>query len=317
MNKEITYDLNNYEDLRQLLGDGDSNLKLLEEGLGIRLRQEADKLLISGGEADLEGAVALIEVCLDKINNGFEVDGNIIRYLLAEMEEGTDPKLLLELDKPLAFTYDKKLVRAKSFGQKYYTGAIRNNDLTFALGPAGTGKTFLAVLMAVEALRNKQVRRIVLVRPAVEAGEQLGFLPGDLQEKIQPYIRPLYDNLNFMLGFDQVEKLIEKQVIEIAPLAYMRGRTLDDAFIILDEGQNATIEQMKMFLTRFGFRSKVVVTGDPTQNDLKKGEVSGLSHAVELLKGIEGIKIMHLNTRDVVRHPLVKEIIKAYEKGGI
>ena len=317
MNKEIIYNSNNYEDLRQLLGEGDSNLMLLEEGLGIRLRPEADKLIINGDETSLKTAVDLIEVCLDKINNGFGVDGNSIRYLLSEIADGTDPKLLLELDKPLAFTYDKKLIRAKSFGQKYYTGAIRNNDLTFALGPAGTGKTFLAVLMAVEALRNKQVRRIVLVRPAVEAGEQLGFLPGDLQEKIQPYIRPLYDNLNFMLGVDQVEKLIEKQVIEIAPLAYMRGRTLDDAFIILDEGQNATIEQMKMFLTRFGFRSKVVVTGDPSQNDLKKGEVSGLSHAVELLKEIEGIKVMHLNTKDVVRHPLVKEIIKAYEKGGI
>lgn len=317
MNKEIIYNSNNYEDLRQLLGEGDSNLMLLEEELGIRLRPEADKLIINGDETSLKMAVDLIEVCLDKINNGFGVDGNSIRYLLSEIADGTDPKLLLELDKPLAFTYDKKLIRAKSFGQKYYTGAIRNNDLTFALGPAGTGKTFLAVLMAVEALRNKQVRRIVLVRPAVEAGEQLGFLPGDLQEKIQPYIRPLYDNLNFMLGVDQVEKLIEKQVIEIAPLAYMRGRTLDDAFIILDEGQNATIEQMKMFLTRFGFRSKVVVTGDPSQNDLKKGEVSGLSHAVELLKEIEGIKVMHLNTKDVVRHPLVKEIIKAYEKGGI
>ena len=317
MNKEIIYNSNNYEDLRQLLGEGDSNLMLLEEGLGVSLRPEADKLIINGDETSLKLAVDLIEVCLDKINNGFGVDGNSIRYLLSEIADGTDPKLLLELDKPLAFTYDKKLIRAKSFGQKYYTGAIRNNDLTFALGPAGTGKTFLAVLMAVEALRNKQVRRIVLVRPAVEAGEQLGFLPGDLQEKIQPYIRPLYDNLNFMLGVDQVETLIEKQVIEIAPLAYMRGRTLDDAFIILDEGQNATIEQMKMFLTRFGFRSKVVVTGDPSQNDLKKGEVSGLSHAVELLKEIEGIKVMHLNTKDVVRHPLVKEIIKAYEKGGI
>ena len=317
MNKEIIYNSNNYEDLRQLLGEGDSNLMLLEEGLGVSLRPEADKLIINGDETSLKLAVDLIEVCLDKINNGFGVDGNSIRYLLSEIADGTDPKLLLELDKPLAFTYDKKLIRAKSFGQKYYTGAIRNNDLTFALGPAGTGKTFLAVLMAVEALKNKQVRRIVLVRPAVEAGEQLGFLPGDLQEKIQPYIRPLYDNLNFMLGFDQVEKLIEKQVIEIAPLAYMRGRTLDDAFIILDEGQNATIEQMKMFLTRFGFRSKVVVTGDPSQNDLKKGEVSGLTHAVALLKEVPGIKVMHLNTKDVVRHPLVKEIIKAYERGGI
>ena len=186
MKKEITYDLNNYEDLKQLLGEGDSNLKLLEEGLGIRFRQEPDRLFISGEESVLGSAVALIEACLDKINNGLEVDGPVIRYLLGEMAEGTDPALMLELDKPLAFTYDKKMIRAKTFGQKYYTGAIRNNDLTFALGPAGTGKTFLAVLMAVEALKNKQVRRIVLVRPAVEAGEQLGFLPGDLQEKIQP-----------------------------------------------------------------------------------------------------------------------------------
>ena len=315
--KELAYDLINYEDLQVLFGADDCNLKLLEERLGVRIRTEGGKLILSGEPGSVDRGMILTEVLLQKINNGNVVDEPVLRYLLEEQEGGADLRSMLDLDEPLASTWDKKLVRPKSFGQKFYSTAIGRNDLTFALGPAGTGKTFLAVVMAVEALRKKQVRRIVLVRPAVEAGEQLGFLPGDLQEKIQPYIRPLYDCLHFLLGIEQVEKLIEKQIIELAPLAYMRGRTLDDAFIILDEGQNATIEQMKMFLTRFGFRSKVVVTGDPTQNDLKKGELSGLNHAVEILKNIHGIKTVRLDPRDVVRHPLVREIIGAYEKGGI
>lgn len=318
MVKNINFEIVNNEDLTVLCADDLKYIKLIENSQNIKVEINKDNIDISGLEADIYNGKKIIDALLDKINCGFKLNQETVEYYTsAENMQEIINKNIEDLKQAIAFTYDNKIIRAKSHGQKYYIDSIKGNDLTFCLGPAGTGKTFLAVLMATEALRKKKVRKIVLVRPAVEAGEQLGFLPGDLQEKIQPYIRPLYDSLFFLLGFEQVERLLERKVIEIAPLAYMRGRTLDDAFIILDEGQNATVEQMKMFLTRFGFNSKVVVTGDPSQNDLKKGEVSGLLHAVELLRYIKGIKIINLHKKDVVRHHLVKEIIEAYEKGGI
>ncbi len=318
MIKNINFEIINNEDLAELCVEDFRYIKMIENSQNIKLEINKENINISGLEANIYMGKKIVEVLLNQINVGLKLNKETIEYYTSvDNFNEINNKNIEALKEAIAFTYDNKIVRAKSHGQKYYIDCIKGNDLTFCLGPAGTGKTFLAVLMATEALRKKEVRKIVLVRPAVEAGEQLGFLPGDLQEKIQPYIRPLYDSLFFLLGFEQVEKLIERKVIEIAPLAYMRGRTLDDAFIILDEGQNATVEQMKMFLTRFGFNSKVVVTGDPSQNDLKKGEVSGLLNAVELLRGIKGIKIINLHKTDVFRHHLVKEIIEAYEKGGI
>lgn len=318
MVKNISFEIVNKEDVSALCSDDLKFIKLIEVSQDIKIEINKDNIEISGLESDIYNGKKIIDFLLDKINKGSKINLETVEYYTSpENIQEIIKKNIEDLKEAIAFTFDNKIIRAKSHGQKYYIDCIKNNDLTFCLGPAGTGKTFLAVLMATEALRKKDVKKIVLVRPAVEAGEQLGFLPGDLQEKIQPYIRPLYDSLFFLLGFEQVERMIERKVIEIAPLAYMRGRTLDDAFIILDEGQNATIEQMKMFLTRFGFHSKVVVTGDPSQNDLKKGEVSGLMNAIELLGGIKGIKIINLHKNDVVRHHLVKEIIEAYEKGGI
>lgn len=318
MIKNINFEIINNEDLAELCAEEFKQIKMIENSQNIKLEINKDNINIFGQEEDIYKGKKIIDFLLGRINSGLKLNMETVEYYASNdnFQEIID-KNIENLKEAITFTYDNKIIRAKSHGQKYYIDSINRNDLTFCLGPAGTGKTFLAVLMATEALRKKEVKKIILVRPAVEAGEQLGFLPGDLQEKIQPYIRPLYDSLFFLLGFEQVEKLLERKVIEIAPLAYMRGRTLDDAFIILDEGQNATVEQMKMFLTRFGFNSKVVVTGDPSQNDLKRGDVSGLLHSVELLRGIKDIKIIKLYKNDVFRHHLVKEIIEAYEKGGI
>lgn len=314
---EYNYEFHNYRDIQALFGRDDSYVKSIEESFGIHIEITDGQLKLHGEPSGLENGRLLLDHLFGKISKGLEPDMAEIRYWIDAVHRGELVKgNTVELERVIATTHDNRSIRAKTIVQRHYIDAIERNSLTFALGPAGTGKTFLAVLMAVEALKSKSVKRIVLVRPAVEAGEQLGFLPGDLQEKIQPYIRPLYDHLYDFLGVEQVDRLIEKKIIEIAPLAYMRGRTLDDAFIILDEGQNATIEQMKMFLTRFGYRSKVVVTGDPSQNDLRKNEVSGLNHCVGLLQGIEDIRFITLTVQDVVRHPLVREIIKAYEQGG-
>lgn len=317
MNKEVDYAIGSNFEAITLFGEEDKHLKLIEEKLDVTIDGGGNFVTIKGEASAVDTCVLLFDVLIPLIDKGVPIDKSRILYYLEESAEGTlKDEANARLEKIIGTTAKKKPIRSKSAGQTKYVDAINHNDVVFGVGPAGTGKTFLAVVLAVNALKKKEVNKIVLVRPAVEAGEQLGFLPGDLQEKINPYLRPLYDGLYDMLGVEGTEKLIERGIIEVAPLAYMRGRTLDESFIILDEAQNTSVEQMKMFLTRFGFYSKVVITGDPTQVDLKKGETSGFAHAINLLKDVKGIKMIHLDSKDVVRHPLVKEIIKAYEKGG-
>ena len=271
------------------------------------------ELTITGEEQDTQLAAAVIEKLVDMIHRHDLVDRTRIRYAIALAREGKVDMIDEILRSVVAITHRGKQIRCKTLGQQEYVQAIRDHDLTFAIGPAGTGKTYLAMALAVVALKNKEIERIVLTRPAVEAGEKLGFLPGDLTQKVDPYLRPLYDALYDFMGVDSYQKLVERGVVEVAPLAYMRGRTLSDSFIILDAAQNTTSEQMKMFLTRLGFNSKVVVTGDITQTDLPYGKKSGLAEAVEILKDIPAIGIVRLTHRDVVRHELVQQIVQAYD----
>lgn len=304
-----------------LFGAADAYIRLLEERFGVTVRNiggrgadEGDALIVSGDEAALERAVLALEYLKRMTAAGDVPDEQTVEYVLGTVADGQAQELeLLDRD-VIAITSRGKPIRPKTVGQRRYVDAVRQNTVVLGVGPAGTGKTFLAVAMAVEALRDKQVSRIILTRPAVEAGEKLGFLPGDLQNKIDPYLRPLYDALFEMMGSENFARHMERGTIEIAPLAYMRGRTLDDSFIILDEAQNTTAEQMKMFLTRLGYRSKVVVTGDPSQTDLPYGKKSGLAIATRILRGIDGIAIHTFTERDVVRHHLVQRIIKAYEQ---
>ncbi len=271
------------------------------------------ELLISGQEADAALAESVIVKLMDMIDRNELVDRSRIRYAIALAREGKVDMIDEILRSVVAITHRGKQIKCKTLGQQEYVQAIRDHDLTFAVGPAGTGKTYLAMALAVVALKNKEVERIVLTRPAVEAGEKLGFLPGDLTQKVDPYLRPLYDALYDFMGVDSYQKLLERGTVEVAPLAYMRGRTLSDSFIILDEAQNTTSEQMKMFLTRLGFHSKVVVTGDVTQTDLPAGKKSGLTEALEILKDIPEIGMVHLTAKDVVRHELVQKIVEAYD----
>ena len=284
------------------------------------LKQVTAKAQIRGSELFLTGeaedaglAESVILKLLEMIRRGDLVDRTRIRYAIALAREGDVDRIDEILRSVVAITHRGKQIRCKTLGQQEYVQAIRDHDLTFAVGPAGTGKTYLAMALAVVALKNKEIERIVLTRPAVEAGEKLGFLPGDLTQKVDPYLRPLYDALYDFMGVDSYQKLLERGVVEVAPLAYMRGRTLSDSFIILDEAQNTTSEQMKMFLTRLGFHSKVVVTGDITQTDLPYGKKSGLAEAIEILKDIPEIGMVHLTHKDVVRHELVQTIVKAYD----
>ncbi|MCR5353305.1 MAG: PhoH family protein [Clostridiales bacterium] len=303
------------EKTAEIFGDFDANTKIIESEFGVRLFQTSEGINVIGDEpSDVEKAANAIEYLL-KLSENYDVPNEqTVRYVISMVNSGSAGSLQTLDGDCICITSRGKPVKAKTVGQKQYIDSISQNTLTFAIGPAGTGKTFLAVAMAVNALRAKQVNRIILTRPAVEAGERLGFLPGDLQSKIDPYLRPLYDALFQMLGMDGYTRNLEKGAIEIAPLAYMRGRTLDDSFIILDEAQNTTPEQMKMFLTRLGFGSKVVVTGDITQIDLPRGVKSGLSEAVKILDGIPGISVFNLTSKDIVRHSLVQKIINAYEK---
>ena len=296
-----------------LYGANDENLRFLESRLGARLVARGGEIHLKGEASEVALGMALLKQLKTLAEKGNTITVADITYCLGAIQEGMAEDLGQALNQVLQTTVRGRLIKAKTIGQYQYVQAIKKQDIVFGIGPAGTGKTYLAVVMAVTALKNKEVNRIILTRPAVEAGEKLGFLPGDLQDKVDPYLRPLYDGLYDILGLEPAQRYIEKNVIEIAPLAYMRGRTLDDSFIILDEAQNTTPEQMKMFLTRIGFNSKAVVTGDVTQIDIAKNQESGLVSVQKLLKGVEGISFQYLTKADIVRHPVVQRIIRAYE----
>ena len=300
------------EHIANVFGSFDENMKVLERGTGTRIISRGDSLTLSGSDQDIHQAARVIDSLVKIAQKGEAIQTQHVTYLLSLPKEDADADVGELLSDVVCFTRAGKPIRPKTFGQKRYVNLIRNNMLTFGIGPAGTGKTYLAMAMAVMALKNREVERIVLTRPAVEAGEKLGFLPGDLTQKVDPYLRPLYDALYDFMGVDAYQKMVDRGTVEVAPLAYMRGRTLSDSFIILDEAQNTTSEQMKMFLTRFGFHSKVVVTGDITQTDLPFGRKSGLQEALDVLEDIPEISIIRLTGQDVVRHELVQRIVEAY-----
>lgn len=305
--------LENTNEAVLLFGISDYHLKMLEDAYGVHILTRGETIQASGKEDAAERVIAVMSELLGLIKKGITISGRDVLYAV-EMEKKGHLEYLGSLyEEEIARNAKGKAIRIKTFGQRDYIQAIRHHDLVFGIGPAGTGKTYLAVVMAVNALKSGEVKRIILTRPAVEAGENLGFLPGDLKEKVDPYLRPLYDALNDVLGAEHTQRLIERETIEIAPLAYMRGRTLDDAFVILDEAQNTTQAQMKMFLTRLGFHSKMVITGDRTQIDLPKGAESGLLTAERVLEKVRGISFVYLEESDVVRHPLVAKIIEAYQ----
>ncbi|UBH12318.1 PhoH family protein [Macrococcus armenti] len=303
----------NINEAQAMLGNNDEHLNYLEEVYGVELHTRGQELTIHGDNEAVRKAEEVIISLLKIIQKGTTITLRDVQSAVQMSEKGTIHYLSDLYDEEITKDASGKSIRAKTMGQRLYVHQIKKNDLVIGIGPAGTGKTFLAVVMAAQSLRNGKVKRIVLTRPAVEAGESLGFLPGDLKEKVDPYLRPLYDGLHFVLGAEHTARLIERGVIEIAPLAYMRGRTLEDAFVILDEAQNTTQAQMKMFLTRLGFGSKMVITGDETQIDLPKGVKSGLIEAVQRLSHVKGIEVHHFDGADVVRHPLVGKIINAYE----
>ncbi len=297
-----------------LFGNNDVHLKRIEQEMNVSIVTRGENLHVSGDERNVQIVDDILKHLLNVIRKGNSISERDVIYAIEMAKVGKLESFEHLYDEEIAKTVKGKSIRAKTLGQRHYVKSIQSNDLIFGIGPAGTGKTYIAVVMAVNALKNGKVSKIILTRPAVEAGESLGFLPGDLKEKVDPYLRPLYDALHDVLGVEHTERLIERGTIEIAPLAYMRGRTLDDAFVILDEAQNTTPAQMKMFLTRLGFGSKMVITGDISQVDLPKGIKSGLAAATEILKGVHGASFNFLEQSDVVRHPLVAKIIEAYEK---
>ena len=304
------------EDLITVFGSFDENIKRIEEALGVTIVNRGTELKVSGDIEAADKAARTLEGLLSLAAKGETIDEQRVRYLITLVSEGNDALVAKIAKDVVCITAKGKPIKAKTVGQQDYMKAIQSNTITIGVGPAGTGKTYLAVAAAVAAFRERTVNRIILTRPAVEAGERLGFLPGDLQNKVDPYLRPLYDALYDMLGAETFQKYQERGSIEVAPLAYMRGRTLDDSFIILDEAQNTTKEQMKMFLTRLGFGSKIVITGDVTQIDLPDDKVSGLKDAIRVLEGVKDIAICRLTSADVVRHALVQQIINAYEKAA-
>ena len=311
---EKTMSVDRLENIISVFGSFDENLRLIEAQLDVRITDRNSELCISGDEENVHFAERAINGLLSLAAKGEPIDARSVRYIIGMVKEGKEDKISDIARDIICISAKGKTIKAKTLGQKEYVDAIANNTVTLAIGPAGTGKTYLAVAAAVSAFRGKTVNRIILTRPAVEAGERLGFLPGDLQSKVDPYLRPLYDVLFELLGAETYNKYFENGNIEVAPLAYMRGRTLDDAFIILDEAQNTSREQMKMFLTRLGFGSKIVITGDITQIDLPPDKTSGLKDAMRVLEGIKGIAIRKLTSADVVRHELVSKIIEAYDK---
>lgn len=302
------------EKIQQLFGNLDENSKIIEEEYRVTMIFRGDALKISGDEKDITSATGVLDGLMELLSHGEEIKEQNVRYAIEMEKQGSVSELSRLVSDCICITSSGKPIKAKTVGQKRYINAIRENTVVFGIGPAGTGKTYLAVAMAVKAFKAHEVNRIILTRPAVEAGESLGFLPGDLQQKVDPYLRPLYDALFEMFGAEGFQRQMEKGTIEVAPLAYMRGRTLDDSFIILDEAQNTTSEQMKMFLTRLGNGSKAVVTGDVTQIDLPGGKKSGLKEVIKILKNIDGITTVRFDEKDVVRHHLVQEIVKAYER---
>ena len=313
---EIIVNADRVEDLIAVFGSFDENIKRIEQALNVQVVNRGTDLRVSGDEEMVDKAVRTIEGLLTLASKGEVIDEQRVRYLITLVNEGNDQQVAQMTKDVVCITAKVKPIKAKTVGQQRYMRAIQANTVTIGVGPAGTGKTYLAVAAAVAAFRERTVNRIILTRPAVEAGERLGFLPGDLQNKVDPYLRPLYDALYDMLGAETFQKYQERGSIEVAPLAYMRGRTLDDSFIILDEAQNTTREKMKMFLTRLGFGSKIVITGDVTQIDLPEDKVSGLKDAIRVLDGVKDIAICRLTAADVVRHALVQEIINAYEKAN-
>lgn len=313
---ERSIELDSIELAAAIFGNCDQNIHLLEKEFNVTAVCRGSELRFSGAEKDVVAAAHAVDGMVTLMQNHTPLEEQTVRYCISLARDGEEKRLRELTDDFVAVTAKGRPIHPKTLGQREYLAAIRKHAITFGVGPAGTGKTYLAVAMAVKAFKSKDVSRIILTRPAVEAGEKLGFLPGDLQNKVDPYLRPLYDGLFDLLGAETFQKLFEKQIIEVAPLAYMRGRTLDDAFIILDEAQNTTPEQMKMFLTRMGVGSKVVVTGDVTQVDLPDKVRSGLVDALQILRNVEGIAQVRLTEKDVVRHRLVQEIVKAYEKAA-
>ena len=313
MKEIVKLEAYNIEQLVNLSGVKDENLEVLEDHFQVEISLRGDEMSIVGSQQQIEKTKKVIYSLLKLIVSGVSISRRDVIYAQKLVEKDKLAQLSELYHIKIARTYNGKLIYPKTLGQKSYYYALKNNDVVFGIGPAGTGKTYLAVVFAVAALKNNEVKKIILTRPAVEAGENLGFLPGDLKEKVDPYLRPLYDALYDMLGVEQTEKLMEKGVIEIAPLAYMRGRTLEDAYVILDEAQNTTDNQMKMFLTRLGFRSKMIVTGDISQIDLPRNTTSGLIRALDILEGVKGISFIHLSAMDVVRHPVVQRIIERYD----
>ena len=311
---EQTISLERLEETINVFGSFDENIRMIEHEMGVAVVSRDSMLKVTG--EDPEGvlhAVKSIENLMTLASKGEAINEQNVRYVLQLVKEGKESQIVQLAGDVICVTAKGKPIKAKTLGQKKYVEAIKNNVVTLGIGPAGTGKTYLAVAAAVAAFRAKEINRIILTRPAVEAGERLGFLPGDLQSKVDPYLRPLYDALFDMLGAETYHKYLERGNIEVAPLAYMRGRTLDDSFIILDEAQNTSREQMKMFLTRLGFGSKIVITGDATQIDLPDGKTSGLKEAMRVLRSVEGIGICELTNADVVRHVMVQRIVQAYE----
>ncbi len=297
-----------------LFGKHDEHLRLIESAFPVRIVARSNEIELVGPPEEVAQVRKVFEQLEAIAQKGHRVDAQQVRYLIGQVRDGQEPEVSQWLDDQVIITHRKKIIRPKSRGQKEYIDAIRRRDIVFGIGPAGTGKTYLAMAAALRALSQDIVSRVILTRPAVEAGESLGFLPGDMLEKVNPYLRPLYDALHDMIDMDKVQRYMDRDVIEVAPLAFMRGRTLNDSFVILDEAQNTTPEQMKMFLTRLGNDSKTVITGDITQIDLPSGKRSGLVEATEILAGIEGIEFVWFTKSDVVRHPLVQEIIDAYAR---
>lgn len=311
---EKSVQIDNFQYMMELFGNFDENVKMIEDSLKVDIIARGNEVKIKGDEERVKLAERLINNLIGMLQKGEQLDAQSISYAIGLVMAGHEEKIKDLGSEVICLTHRGKQIRSKTLGQKNYIEAMKKCDIVFSIGPAGTGKTYLAIAMAVSAMRNREVSRIILTRPAVEAGEKLGFLPGDLQDKVDPYLRPLYDALYDILGGETYMKYRERGVIEVAPLAYMRGRTLDDSFIILDEAQNTTPEQMKMFLTRMGFGSKIVVTGDITQIDLPAGKNSGLVEATKILKGIKGLDIVYLSEKDVVRHHLVQKIVLAYDR---